>query len=153
MFSLGAHVDAVFQGTGEHLPPDILLDYMYGVAAYKCWRSSDEVHGLMRSFHDNHYANIPVPPLSPPYDDSNSLSSSEDPLLASPKERCYTSTRRGDEMVKAMDDLNIVLMALKGITPQELISRREKQMEEEEQRAQIASQSKVLEWIASGSTV
>ncbi|KAH9993788.1 hypothetical protein BJV77DRAFT_1067067 [Russula vinacea] len=34
-----AHVDAVFQGTGEHLPPDILLDYMYGVAAYKCWRA------------------------------------------------------------------------------------------------------------------
>jgi hypothetical protein len=57
----------------------------------------------------------------------------------------------GDVMVKVMDDLNLVLMTLQGVTPQELVCRREEQMEEEELRAQIASRSKVLEWI--GATV
>jgi hypothetical protein len=163
-FALGARMDAVFQGTGQWLPPNIILDYAYGVATYKCWRS-DEVHDLMRRFHDNHYSNIPVPPPSPPSNDSDPLSdnpnvsesSSEDhpgpdhPLPASLQGRCYKSTRGGDVMVKVMDDLNLVLMTLQGVTPQELVCRREEQMEEEELRAQIASRSKVLEWI--GATV
>jgi hypothetical protein len=50
-FILGASIDALFQGTGHPLPPAIILDYSYGVAAYKCWRSRQgEVHSLMRSY-------------------------------------------------------------------------------------------------------
>ncbi len=38
----------------------------------------------------------------------------------------YTSMRDSDVMVKAMDELNLVLMLLQGITPEEAANRREK---------------------------
>lgn len=66
-FACGAHIDALFQGTKISLPPAIILDYMYGVAAYKHWRSSqidNEVHNIMKSYHREHYAGIPVPPYN-----------------------------------------------------------------------------------------
>ncbi len=34
-FFYGAHVDIHCRGTGTLLPPAIILDYMYGVAAYR----------------------------------------------------------------------------------------------------------------------
>ncbi|KAH9006076.1 hypothetical protein EDB86DRAFT_2824412 [Lactarius hatsudake] len=48
LFAVGSNLDALFQGTsnkngtseqgtGNSLPPHIILDYMYGVAAYKQW--------------------------------------------------------------------------------------------------------------------
>jgi hypothetical protein len=46
-----------------------------------------------------------------------------------------------------MDDLNSVLMAIQGITPQEAAKRREKWLREEELKAQEASRSKVVEWM------
>jgi hypothetical protein len=54
--------------------------------------------------------------------------------------------RKVDVMAEAMDDLNAVLMAIQGITPQEAAKRREKRMEAEELKAQEASRSKVMEW-------
>ena len=50
-------------------------------------------------------------------------------------------------MAKAMDELNLDLMNLQGITPQEAANRRMKQMEEEKQKAQEINQSKVTEWM------
>jgi hypothetical protein len=174
-FILGAHVDAQFQGTEISLPPAVILDYMYGVAAYKCWRSSqadNEVHNMMKSYHKEHYADIPVPPCRPSNNGNNPFFkktySSNDPILIPdngsskeqdhaygpddppttlPQQRCYIFTRRGDTMAKTMDELNSVLMHLQGITPQEAANRREKQLKEEEQKAQEASQSKVIEWM------
>jgi len=37
-FEIGLSVDAQFQDTGL-LPPVVVLDYAYGVAAYRLWRS------------------------------------------------------------------------------------------------------------------
>ncbi|KAI0245803.1 hypothetical protein BJV78DRAFT_1277371 [Lactifluus subvellereus] len=127
-FILGAHVNVQFQGTGILLPPAIILDYLYGVAAYNCWRSrqgGDEVHAVMKSYRREHYADIPP---------------------AGHQQRPYMSIRRGDVMATAMDEMNSVLMFLQGITPQEAANRREKRMEEE-LKAQEASQSKVMEWM------
>ncbi|KAF8482447.1 hypothetical protein DFH94DRAFT_365059 [Russula ochroleuca] len=155
-FILGAHVDAQFQGTEISLPPAVILDYMYGVAAYKCWRSSqadNEVHNMMKSYHKEHYADIPVPPCRPSNNDNGSSKEQDhaygpdDPPTTLPQQRCYIFTRRGDTMAKTMDELNSVLMHLQGITPQEAANRREKQLKEEEQKAQEASQSKVIEWM------
>jgi hypothetical protein len=168
-FACGAHIDALFQGTKISLPPAIILDYMYGVAAYKRWRSSqidDEVHNIMKSYHREHYAGIPVPPYNNNGNDSFSKKrySFSNPVLISdngsskkqdhvygPDDPPITlpqlSTRRGDTMEKAMDELNLGLMCLQGITPQEAADRQEKQMEEEEQKAHEASHSKVTEWI------
>jgi len=36
-FVNGAHVDALFKGTGTSLPPAVILDYMYGIATYQHW--------------------------------------------------------------------------------------------------------------------
>ena len=41
-FLSGVCVDAMFQ-PGSSLPPAIILDYMYGVAAYKCWGNRQDV--------------------------------------------------------------------------------------------------------------
>ncbi|KAI9465361.1 hypothetical protein BJY52DRAFT_1221018 [Lactarius psammicola] len=44
LFASGSNVDTLFQGTGSSLPPAIILDYVYGVAAYNCWGRRDNVH-------------------------------------------------------------------------------------------------------------
>jgi hypothetical protein len=116
---------------------------MYGVAAYNHWKiehSDNEVHNVMKSYHDNYYANIPAPP-----DRSSSNGNNSSPT--SLQQRHYMSTRRGNIMANAMDELNSVLMSIQGITPQEAANRRKKQMEEEELKAQEASQEKVMEWM------
>jgi hypothetical protein len=61
----------------------------------------------------------------------------------------YASIRRGDEMAKAMGNLNAVLMYLKGTSPQEAATRWEKRMEqlEEAEIARKASRNKVMEWM------
>ncbi|KAI9465246.1 hypothetical protein BJY52DRAFT_1220925 [Lactarius psammicola] len=49
-FIHGAHIDAMFRGTGGSLTPAVILDYMYGVAAYKRRSSKhhlDSVHALL----------------------------------------------------------------------------------------------------------
>jgi hypothetical protein len=161
-FELGAHVDTVFRGTRSPplpLPPAIILDYTYGVAAYKCWRSHSNANGgltMMENYHKAHYENIP-PHMQPSNDNNHPSSSSEesnncekDPdYEPSPTQRHYASTREGDVMATAMDELNSVLMSIQGITPQEAANRKEKQMMEEELKAQEASRSKVKEWMTS----
>jgi hypothetical protein len=157
-------VDAQFRGTGTSLPPAIILDYSYGIAAYNCWRSRQgdgDVHSVMKNYRREHY--VDIPPRSPlgnndddPDYDPNGNSSQEQDDAHGPdpptslRRRPYTSIRRGGVMPTAMDELNSVLMSLQGITPQEVANRREKRMEEEELRAQEASRSKVMEWMKIG---
>jgi hypothetical protein len=132
-----AHVDAQFhsseQGTLLPLPPAIILDYVYGVAAYRMWRSDrDSVHDVMSTYHREHYADIPPPPRR--------ISTGAN------------QNRVDNEMCKAMDDLNLFLMRVNGINPQDLADKWEKQMEEEERVAQEKSRSKVMEWMRTWST-
>ncbi len=133
LFASGLNVDALFQGTGSSLPPAVILDYVYGVAAYRCWSSGhdvDDVHVVVESYHRGHYALIPVPPRpssndsdntpSEELDDHNDLhfipdrpvDSHDHPPPTSSQRRRYTSTKRGDVMAKAMDELNLILMVL-----------------------------------------
>ena len=62
---------------------------------------------------------------------------------APPHQNQYT---KRNEMAEATDELNLVFMSINAITLQEAITTREKQLEAEEQKAQKASQSKVIEW-------
>jgi hypothetical protein len=161
-FALGLDVDARFQDIS--LPPAVIVDYMYGVAAYNRWSSRRDVDDVMESYRAKHYAHIPVPPLpSPPSDDDDDDDAPFDlnfisggsvdshdrdhPPPTSLRQRHYMSTRRGDVMGKAMNDLNLALMFLQGITPQEAANRRERQMVEEELKAREAGQIKVTEWM------
>ncbi|KAI9566899.1 hypothetical protein HD554DRAFT_2315281 [Boletus coccyginus] len=137
-FLAGAHVDAQLQG--DQLPPAIILDYMYGVAAYKRWGGGgDDADPVMKSYHHKHYENIPPWPPGD-HDDHHDSPSSEEP--DDPKDKSYSpsgSRQRKpheDEMARAIDKVNFVLMSLHGITPQEAVNRREKRMMEEEMKAQ-----------------
>ena len=123
-FDLGLSVDANFQGT-DSTPPIVLLNFMYGVAAYKRWRSPHGV-GIINAYFAEHYKPIP--------------------LLPSPKDSDYLPEDT-NSMVEAMDELNMVLMYLSGITPEEAAIRREKRLEEEEKMAQEAGRRKVMEWV------
>lgn len=168
-------MDALFHRT-DSLPPAVILDYVYGMAAYGCWNKlrGSGVHGVMENYRGDHYIDIPAIPPGPPDDndydydnannsppsdnsdrdssyDPNAPACSHDPDHPSPtsQRRQRTSARTGDVMAKTMDELNRVLMFVQGITPQEAARRREKQMEEEELKAQEASRSKVAEWMKS----
>jgi hypothetical protein len=78
----------------------------------------------MKAYRNEHYAQIPPPPRS---------------------RKRYTPTRRSG-LEEAMDELNMVLMYMHGITPEVAAERRQKEIEREERVAQEASRSKVMEW-------
>jgi hypothetical protein len=106
----------------------------------------------MRAYRNNHYANIPPPPPPAPRDDINNAdvsSGPDDPNDADykppqPRKR-HTATRESG-LEEAMDELNIFLMYIKGITPEMAAERRQKEIDREERAAQEASRSKVMEW-------
>ncbi len=131
------------------MPPSaVILNYVYGVAAYNSWHSK-RGNVLMGDYRKTHYANIP--PLTPaPPDDTDFTSGPDDPNDPDYKPREPRKRyRRRDEsdLSKAMDELNMVLMYMHGITPEEAAERRQKEIEQEERAAQEASRSKVMEWM------
>lgn len=142
-FELGLSVDANFQVT-DSTPPIILLNFMYGVAAYKRWKSPPSV-GVLKADFTERYKPIPVPcprALSGSFPDERD--DPNDPgYLPEPED----STEDTTAMEEAMDELNMLLMYLSGITPEEAAIRGEKRLEEEEQMAQEAGRRKVMEWM------
>jgi hypothetical protein len=144
-FGLGLSVDANFRGTDDTTPPTVLLNFMYGVAAYKRWKSPPSV-GILNAYFAEHYAEyyktIPVPLPQGSSGESESSSNEQD----DPNDPDYVPEDT-TSMVEAMDELNMVLMYLSGITPEEAAIRREKRLEEEEQLAQEAGRGKVMEWM------
>lgn len=104
--SLGASVDAVFGGTSVSLPPAVILDYMFGVAAYKRWGTM-QGRSVVESYHLEHYAPIPLPPRRPSSDfDSNPPDESDNPNEP-PQRRYHYSARVGESMAETMDRLNL----------------------------------------------
>jgi hypothetical protein len=148
VFAQGGHVDAHFQGTGHSLPPAIILDYAYGVAAYRCWgrRGDDEGHSMMKNYCREHYANISAPHRLPSNGNDDAHGGDYTPSTSLQRKH-HVSIRGGDAMAKAMYEMNLVLMNLHGITPEEAATRRKKQMKEEELKAQEVSRRKVMEWV------
>ncbi|KAN0103821.1 hypothetical protein V8E52_011597, partial [Russula decolorans] len=136
------------------LPSAVILDYIYGIAAYKAWRSRrDAGFDQMRAYRDEHYAQISPPPPPPPpssQDDDTDVTPGPDDLNDPnyeplPSRKRYTPTRRSG-LEEAMDELNMFLMHIHGITPEMAAERNQKEIEREEQAAQEASRSKVMEW-------
>ena len=146
------NVDALFGGTGVSLPSTVILDYIYGIAAYKAWRSRrGDGFNQMKAYRNEHYAQIPPRPSSPPdgIDDTDVTSGPDnrndsDYKPRQPRKR-YTRTRRSG-LEETMDELNMVLMYMHGITPEMAAERRQKEIEREERVAQEASRNKVMEW-------
>jgi hypothetical protein len=106
------NVDALFGGIGVRLPSTVILDYIYGITAYKAWRSKrDDGFDQMKAYHNEHYAQI-LPPPSSPDDDTGVTSGPDDPndpdyKPLQPRKR-YTPTRRSG-LEEAMDELNMFL--------------------------------------------
>jgi hypothetical protein len=151
-FDLGANVDVLFRGDGDSPPSTVILDYVYGVAAYNAWQSKrDGDFEAMTQYREGHYTNItpvhtPNPDEPDPPDDPND--ETYDPHQS--QKRSTRKGKRGEDesdLAKAMDKLNRFLMHIHGITPEEAAKRRQKEIEQEERAAQEASQSKVTEWI------
>ena len=149
-FGAGANVDA-FYGTRNLPPPSpVILDYMYGVAAYTLW-GMGRPDGMIDEYFRSHYEPILRRHTNPPCGDGDSDNS--DDFLNDPEDADYepgasqTPTGRAGRLVKKMDELNMVLMYLNGISPQEVAKRREKRMEQEERIAREASRPKVMEWM------
>ena len=145
------NVDALFGGTGVPLPSTVILDYVYGIAAYKAWRSK-RGDGLdqMKTYRKEHYTQIPPLPSAPPddIDDTDVPSGPDDPNdpdYTPPKSRKHPSTRRSG-LEETMDELNMLFMHIYGITPEMAAERNQKEIEREEQAAQEASRGKVMEW-------
>jgi hypothetical protein len=65
MFASGLNVDASFKGSRH--PSELILDYMYGVAAYNFWKTGkgDEA---MNNYYKEHYETLPARSPSPPSD-------------------------------------------------------------------------------------
>jgi hypothetical protein len=126
--------DALLTAPEESLPPAIILDYVFGAAAYKLWKSSpDETHAKMRAYHEAHYQVLPHQELTwHPIPDSP----------GSEPEGMHEWRRELD----ILDQMNLALMFLK-TSPKELAMELRKRQEEEELREREASRVKVLDWI------
>ena len=159
-YTMGAHIDTRFSGTGLGLllplPPNIILDYLYGVAAYKCWRSEQKVHDVMSTYRREQYDHIPLLPRPSPtasdatvagvfFDDDDPRDLDYDPVAS------QETAPQEDEMAQTMDDLNLMLMRVNGITPQDLADKWAKQLEEEVV-AQEKSRRKVMAWMGTSSS-
>jgi hypothetical protein len=129
-------------------PPAILLDYMYGAAAYRRWGAGESMDGLMQRRFVEYYKPIPLLPRSPSSSESGDSRDDDFEPRTQPGRRRHR-TDMSTEMLQAMDNILRLSMWLKGTTPEEVAAERERRREEEELRAQKAGRVKVLEWLQS----
>jgi hypothetical protein len=126
--------DTLFTAPEESLPPAIILDYVFGAAAYKLWRSNpDESHEKMRAYHEAHYQVIPH------------QESTRHPIPDSPSSE-QEGTDEWRRELHMLDQMNLALTLLK-TSPKKLAMEVRKRQEEEELREREASRAKVSEWI------
>ena len=140
--------DACIAGTGIPPPSTLILDFMYGIAAYLCWGSGQDIKEVMRHRFTESYEPIPIPPAPVRDDDDDDDDDDEYVPNRQPrsKNRC---SKMSDGMLRAMDNVLALSMLLKGTTPQLMAAERQKQEEAEEARAKAASCAKVQQWMRS----
>jgi len=150
--------DACIAGTGILPPSTIVLDFIYGVAAYRCWGSGHDIKEVMQAHFTKHYKSIPIPPASLPSSDGDSSPDSDNDhddksyKPGQPTGRNHTLTM-SDGMLHAMDDILMISMLLKGTTPELVAAERQRREEEEELHTMEASQVKVWQWMQSSPCV
>lgn len=170
--------DAVFGDTrqprdGNTPPPALLLDFMYGAAAYKRWGNGAEMKRVIHGKFVDEYQSIPIlyRPVDPSSDE-DSGGERDDPtdgdyvdksqknrtrFRSKPHNPDYVDSelefqsnrarRPQDSMIKAMDDMNALMMLMNGITPEARAAQWQKEEEEKQLKDKEFSQNKVLEWM------
>lgn len=164
--------DAVFANTphtpqsrdGNGPPPAVLLDFVYGAAAYKLWGTGQEMAKEIQRKFEGEYFNIPVIPresFSPfsedsgdepddPNDFQSNLAGSRSKLqkFSTHAERgSNDASRTQGSLIDGMDSMNALMMHLRGVTPEMMIAKQRKNEEEEQLKDEADSRSKVLEWL------
>ncbi|SRR6266404_5941544 len=100
---IGPHVDILCQGTGTPLPSAIIMDFIYGVAAYHLWssrRGQGDIHEVMANYHDTHYKILTHPPNQPT------------PIILQGEKPTYQRRDNWDVQIEAMDELNMAMTLL-----------------------------------------
>jgi hypothetical protein len=150
--------DARITGTGISPPSTVILDFTYGVAAYRRWGGGQEIKEVMQQRFAGCYKSIPIPPASPHSSDGDSSSEPDDPddddyiPNRQPRGRNH-SVNMSDEMFRAMENVLALSMLLKGTTPELMATERQRREEAEELRASEASRVKVQQWMQSSPCV
>jgi hypothetical protein len=137
--------DAHLAGTEDLLPPAIVLDYMYGAAAYQRWKSDQDVHKKIWAYFKDHYEPV-----------LNDTSKSSTPDLSDSEEDSSDDERnlKRDEgrqgLLDAMDDvLNLPSAITWRKAPKKVaakLQKFQKQQKEEESREREIGRMKVEEW-------
>ncbi|KAK2467647.1 hypothetical protein APHAL10511_000502 [Amanita phalloides] len=127
------HARVIFDSTGHPQPPSVILDFMYGVAAYKRWRPKGE-GGTVESYKQRYVA------FHNDTDDDGSPVEADDLSDGDykPSDESSSGQEAQDTFIEAMDDMRFFLMYLSGISPEEAAMRK--------RLAQEASR-KVTEWM------
>ncbi|KAK0490320.1 hypothetical protein IW261DRAFT_1387622 [Armillaria novae-zelandiae] len=138
--------------TGSDNPPvsTIILDYVYGVAAFKRWAGGPGVEKMMQERFEVHYKSIPrLPrPSSPEFSDNDiSDDHHNDTSVTGSKHRRHHRCHAPDSMLHAMDTVLALSMYIKGNTFESLAAERERHMKEAELREREAGSAKVKEWL------
>ncbi|KAI0287355.1 hypothetical protein BC826DRAFT_1044781 [Russula brevipes] len=125
---------------GDSSPPALILDFMYGAAAYRLWRSNG-VHESLLTYYSNHYKNLlqHEPSQGPRAKNLSTTAAANH------------GTRISQGLLDAMDCLNTRLMMSYGVTPEGLAAQHQKQEDEKRLKEHETSRAKVMEWMGSAS--
>jgi len=133
--------DAQMTGVATDIPPppSILLDYMYGAAAYQSWgRNGQDMTNMMDDRHADRYHDIPIYSYSshssqgensPEPDDANG----DDDSRTQNGGRNHRS-HASDGLLRAMDGMARLAMLMKGTTSEAMAAERQKRADEAELR-------------------
>jgi hypothetical protein len=146
--------DARLVGTKDSLPPMVILDYVYGVAAFRQWRSDKkDVHERLVLYFRDHYEPVlkralPIP--TDVFDNGQEVANGDDEGKDPYVPRHNTRERgegRPQEYLDAMDAvLALTLRIQRQMIPPEVLARVQQQQDEAQLRERDVSRMKVEEW-------
>ena len=120
------------------VPPNTILDFLYGTAAYNRWRG-EPIHDVVDAYPRNQ-------PRHNDKDDDGGESTvdSDDPACEpTPPATRPRVSKREDVLARAMVKVSFVMMYVKGVTPQGAATQRAMQIQELVAR----NRSKVVAWM------
>jgi hypothetical protein len=103
--------DARIAGAGIPPPSVVILDFMYGVAAYHHWGSGQDFEEVLQHRFTEHYKSIPIPATSQPSSDddsspeSDNLDDKDEYKPSRPSRGGNHSSNMPDGMLQAMDNV------------------------------------------------
>jgi hypothetical protein len=132
-------------------PPSILLDYVYGVAVFKRWGARNtELQQTLTERHEHFFQHIAplqdTPPSSPSEDEPSSESGTDTDYVPQGAGYGHHMSRESG-LSRAMDDVLLLSMLIKGHSPETFTAMQKRQEEEAEMRSRQVGQEKVERWL------